>query len=84
MVRTVELLKYLYPIWRRKNYEETQKLGVTNGPERVIKTFDKLGNVTSATLPVAFDQLADLKKGDKIGGAFAGSGLIIGQFGYTV
>ena len=70
----------------RKNYEQTQNLNVSK-PERVIKTFDKLGNVTSATLPIVFEEMQKtglLKKGDNVGGAFAGSGLIIGQFGYTV
>lgn len=70
----------------KKNHEQTKSLNVAK-PERVLKTFDTLGNITSATLPVIFDQLMnneDLKKGHNIGGAFAGSGLIIGQFGYTI
>ena len=70
----------------RKNYEQTQNLNLSK-PDRVIKTFDKLGNVTSATLPIVFEEMQQtglLKKGDNVGGAFAGSGLIIGQFGYTV
>ena len=69
-----------------KNYHQTQKLNVTE-PNRVIKTFDTLGNITSATLPVTFDVLLNndkLEPGHNIGGAFAGSGLITGQFGYTI
>ncbi len=53
--------------------------------EKLIKTYPKLGNITSATMPVCFDKLlesAKLKTGDKIGGLFAGSGLVAGQFGY--
>lgn len=53
---------------------------------KMIKTFHKLGNITSATFPVNFRKMVDSKqvqKGDRIGGCFAGSGLVIGQFGYT-
>ncbi len=55
-------------------------------PSKMIKTLDKLGNITSATFPVNFKLLEDnelVRPGDKIGGCFAGSGLVIGQFGYT-
>jgi len=54
-------------------------------PERSIKTLNKLGNITSATFPVNFHKLTSeksLKSGDKIGGCFAGSGIVVGQFGY--
>jgi len=52
-----------------------------------MKTYPKLGNITTATLPVSFQKLVasgSLEKGDKIGGLFAGSGLVGGQFGYVV
>ena len=52
-----------------------------------IKTFDTLGNITTATLPVSFQRLrasGNLKRGDRISGLFAGSGLVAGQFGYIV
>ncbi|MFT5179271.1 MAG: 3-oxoacyl-(acyl-carrier-protein) synthase III [Alteromonas macleodii] len=55
-------------------------------PNSMIKTFDKLGNITTATFPVNFKKLCDdkeVKEGARIGGCFAGSGLAIGQFGYT-
>ncbi|MBX2846853.1 MAG: ketoacyl-ACP synthase III [Acidiferrobacterales bacterium] len=55
-------------------------------PSRMIKTLDKLGNITSATFPVNFRKMIDenkAKSGDRIGGCFAGSGLVVGQFGYT-
>ena len=55
-------------------------------PNRMIKTFDKLGNITSATFPVNFKKLSKngkVSRGDRIGGCFAGSGLAIGQLGYT-
>ena len=53
---------------------------------KMIKTFHRLGNITSATFPVNFREMVDqnlVKSGDRIGGCFAGSGLVIGQFGYT-
>ena len=65
-----------------------EKISVMNGvnPSSMIKTFDKLGNITSATFPVNFHKLCvegQVNTGDRIGGCFAGSGLSIGQFGYT-
>lgn len=54
---------------------------------KAIKTYPCLGNITTATLPVSFKKLVDsdrLKSGDRIGGLFAGSGLVAGQFGYIV
>lgn len=59
-------------------------LGVST--DNMIKTYDKLGNITSATFPVNFQKLCqqgNASTGDRIGGCFAGSGLAIGQFGYT-
>lgn len=58
--------------------------GVKSG--KMIKTLHRLGNITSATFPINFSELVNntnVKKGDKIGGCFAGSGLVVGQFGYT-
>lgn len=55
------------------------------GPKKMIKTLDKLGNITSATFPVNFHKMVSegaVKVGDKIGGCFAGSGIVIGQMGY--
>ncbi|MGH1540171.1 MAG: ketoacyl-ACP synthase III [Arenicella sp.] len=55
-------------------------------PKRMIKTFDKLGNVASATFPINFHKLSKngkVKPGERIGGCFAGSGIVIGQFGYS-
>jgi len=64
------------------------RLSNMNGIEssRMIKTLDKLGNITSATFPVNYHKLINdkkMKKGDRIGGCFAGSGLVVGQFGYV-
>ncbi|MEO0368755.1 MAG: 3-oxoacyl-[acyl-carrier-protein] synthase III C-terminal domain-containing protein [Pseudomonadota bacterium] len=67
-----------------KNYEQTCDMNAAPR-EKVVKTFDRLGNVTSATLPVTMNRAFEdgrLKRGDKIGGFFAGSGLIVGQFLY--
>ena len=57
------------------------------GAKKMIKTFDKLGNITSATFPVNFEKLINSDKvssGDRIGACFAGSGLAIGQLGYII
>lgn len=54
---------------------------------KLVKTYPKLGNITTATLPVSLSKLyksGRLKSGDRIGGLFAGSGLVTGQFGYVV
>lgn len=54
---------------------------------KIMKTYPKLGNITTATLPMSFQKLmasGSLKLGDKVGGLFAGSGLVVGQFGYVV
>lgn len=65
-----------------------ERISLLKGVDRkkMIKTFDKLGNITSATFPVNFEKLANSDKvsaGDRIGACFAGSGLAIGQLGYT-
>ncbi len=69
----------------QKPFDRLSKLkGVS--PTKMIKTLDKLGNITSATFPVNFKKLVDeeqVRPGDRIGGCFAGSGLVVGQFGYT-
>lgn len=69
----------------QKPFDRLSRLqGVT--PSKMIKTVDKLGNITSATFPVNFKKLKDtgmVKSGDRVGGCFAGSGVVIGQFGYT-
>ena len=64
-----------------------ERLSNMNGikPHKMIKTLDKLGNITSATFPINYHKLLNeekIKKGDRIGGCFAGSGLVVGQFGY--
>lgn len=58
-----------------------------NRANKHIKTYDYLGNIASATFPVNFEKMIKddtLKKGDYIGGMFAGSGLVYGQFGYII
>ncbi len=55
------------------------------GKKKMVKTFDKLANITTATFPVNFYKLSKhgkLRKGDRIGGCFGGSGVVFGQFGY--
>ena len=69
----------------KKPFERLSRLkGVR--PSKMVKTLDKLGNITTATFPVNFNKLKEsgqVKSGDRIGGWFAGSGLVVGQFGYT-
>lgn len=67
-------------------FKQTLSLHSIN-EHKAIKTYPSLGNITTATLPVSFKKLVDsgsLKTGDRIGGLFAGSGLVAGQFGYVV
>lgn len=55
--------------------------------EKMIKTYPLLGNITSATFAMNFDRLSNndkISRGDKVFGCFAGSGLAIGQLGYTL
>jgi len=69
----------------KRPFEKISSIGGIE-PNHMIKTYDKLGNVASATFPLNFRKLADDNlacSGDRIGGCFAGSGLAIGQFGYT-
>ena len=56
------------------------------GQEKMVKTFPKLGNIATASFPVSFHQLVTNEKlvsGARIGCFFSGSGITIGQFGYT-
>ncbi len=66
-------------------FKRLEKIAGVNETQ-MIKTYPKLGNITSATFPVSFNKLVNsgkLSKGDKVAGLFAGSGIVIGQFGYT-
>jgi len=70
----------------RASYEHVRDIHSVKD-RQFIKTYPKLGNITTATLPVSFKKLmasGSLKAGDKIAGLFAGSGLVGGQFGYVV
>ncbi|MFT6005824.1 MAG: 3-oxoacyl-[acyl-carrier-protein] synthase III [Pseudoalteromonas tetraodonis] len=54
---------------------------------KMIKTYPHLGNITSATFAVNYHNLMNngsVRAGDKVLGCFAGSGLAIGQVGYTI
>ncbi len=82
--------------WKRFDWAIAHQTGKTafkhamalHGVEskKIIMTYPKLGNITTATLPISFQKLiasGSLKIGDKVGGLFAGSGLVAGQFGYV-
>ena len=65
-------------------YDRVTKWGISPA-ENMIKSYDFLGNITSATFPINYDQLVsdtDCKPGDRICGCYSGSGIVIGQFGY--
>jgi 3-oxoacyl-[acyl-carrier-protein] synthase III len=69
----------------KKPFERLANLKGVTKVKKMTKTLDKLGNITSATFPVNFHKMVEdgvVKSGDKIGGCFAGSGVVIGQFGY--
>ena len=69
----------------RKNFEQISELGIVE-PESMIRTYPKLGNITTATLPVSFERLMNddtIDPGCRIGGCFGGSGLTTGQFCYN-
>jgi len=70
----------------KKPYERISEIKGFSKQQNHIKTFDYLGNIASATFPVNYEKLMNrdtFKPGSKIGGCFAGSGIVIGQFGYT-
>ena len=52
--------------------------------EKMINTYTNLGNLTTATFAHSWQKLINngtVKRGDKVGGLFTGSGLTISQFG---
>ena len=70
-----------------KPWQRLSKIANCKKQESHMKTFDKLGNIASATFPVNFEKLLShdkVRKTDKVMGYFTGSGLVIGQFGYTI
>ena len=89
---TLGLLGWDAPDWvishqmGKPPFEKLRRIsGVSN--EKMIKTFPLLGNITTATFPMNFHKLLEndtVTKGDRVFGYFAGSGLAIGQLGYTV
>jgi len=67
------------------NYEKIVDMDLIE-KKRIIRTYQKLGNVTTATFAFSFQKLLEnntVNKGDRICCCFAGSGLVGGQFGYT-
>ncbi len=69
----------------QRNFDAIASMGIIDAT-RMTKTFDKLGNVTTATLPINFQMLLreGVEEGDLIGFWMAGSGLTVGQSCYTV
>ena len=70
----------------KRTFEQVLTLKSIN-KEKLIQSYPKLGNITTATLPICLKKMlksGKVKKGDRIGGLFAGSGIVTGQFGYVV
>jgi len=66
------------------SFEGLINLGLAS-KEKWFKTYDKLGNLMSATFPVNYHlqkQSGVFKTGERVGGIFNGSGLIFGYFTY--
>lgn len=67
----------------RRNFKAYSDFEGVN-PERMIKTYPLLGNITTATFAVNWEKLQSsgkVKSGDRIGGLFGGSGVTVSQFG---
>lgn len=70
----------------KKAFDAAANLGIAPR-NKMIKSYEKLGNITSATFAVNHHQLTqreDHKPGDKVYCCYSGSGIVIGQFGYTM
>jgi len=70
----------------KRTFEQTLSLRSIDS-DKLVRTYPEYGNITTATLPICLKKLLDsdkLESGDRIGGLFAGSGLVTGQFGYVV
>ncbi len=70
----------------KRPFEKFQSFSTVDN-EHMIKTYDTLANITSATFPINFEKLLNtgkLRSGDKIGGIHSGSGLVVGEFGYQI
>jgi len=68
----------------KKSHDEVISLGIVPS-DRVIKSYDVLGNITSATFPINYHQLMnhpDLKSGDNVYAAYSGSGIVAGQIAF--
>ncbi|GAA6137082.1 ketoacyl-ACP synthase III [Arenicella sp. 4NH20-0111] len=68
----------------KRNFNAIAEMGVID-KQHMTKTYDTLGNVTTATFAHNFKLLCsgNIQKGSRVGGWFAGSGLTVGQFCYT-
>ncbi len=70
----------------KKSFDQVADAGVVP-KDKMIKSYDLLGNITSATFAVNHHQLSqrdDLNPGDRVYCCYSGSGIVIGQFGYTL
>jgi len=89
---TMQKLGWALPDWvisHQMGGPPFEKIRRMSGVEdkKMIKTYPLLGNITSATFAINFDRLSNndkISRGDKVFGCFAGSGLAIGQLGYTL
>jgi 3-oxoacyl-[acyl-carrier-protein] synthase III len=66
----------------KKAFYEVVKKGIVP-EERMIKSYDYFGNVTSATIGLNYQQLVDsaaTKEGDVVHGYYSGSGIVAGHW----
>ena len=70
----------------KRNFQAFAKLpGIDES--RMIKTYERFGNTTTATFALGWDDLLNsgkLREGSRVGGLFAGSGLATCQFGLLI
>ena len=88
---TLDMLKWDGLDWAlthqtgKRTFEQVLTLKSIN-KDKLIQSYPKLGNITTATLPICLKKMLKsgrVKRGDRIGGLFAGSGIVTGQFGYV-
>ena len=70
----------------QRNFQQMAGLGIVK-EKNMIKTYDFFGNTTTVTFPLCWYNMLKrnaIKAGDRIGGFFGGSGMVIGQTGYVL
>jgi len=86
-LKGLECPQFDWTLLHQTGIRQVQRICTLKGidKDKTIITYDKLGNLTTATFAVSFNQLENsgkVKPGDLIGCCFAGSGLVVGHTGY--